>query len=66
MKFSAFNLLSFAGFAAAWEGQLSADPQNHGEGGRASVNVHLVDYNTGSRYTTTILPDWTTSEQFIL
>ncbi|KAM0451023.1 hypothetical protein ACHAPV_010242 [Trichoderma viride] len=65
MKFSTFSLLSLAGFAAAWEGQLSADPQNVGEGGIASTNVHLLDYNTGSRYTTTILPGWTPSEQYV-
>jgi hypothetical protein len=51
MKVPCFlGALALAGSAAAWNGQLSADAYNPGEGGQITQELHLVDYTTGSRY----------------
>ncbi|KAL6898343.1 hypothetical protein GGI43DRAFT_385219 [Trichoderma evansii] len=65
MKFFALSLLGLAGIAVAWNGQLIQDDENTGEGGIRSRNVHLVDYDTKSRYSATLLPDWTSNVQSV-
>ncbi|KAJ6085225.1 hypothetical protein N7499_004854 [Penicillium canescens] len=51
MKVPCFlGALALVGSAAAWNGQLSADAYNPGEGGTITQEIHLLDYTTGSRY----------------